>query len=298
MLIFQSGEKVKSEIPKFVEIEFPVSDFPMDALSGTLHSLGSIGIHEVDEVRWRVYFNRELLPDSVAEMISALKKLNPTFDVKDLTISEVSHRNWNEEWKKYFKPIEPASGIWIRPPWEELPKDTKGIEIIIDPQMAFGTGHHETTALMIKLMKEISFRGVTVLDIGTGSGILAILASKLDAGSIVAIDNDSDAITNTKRNTELNRIKNIEIKNLPIESMPQSRFHVILANINREVLSSSISRIKGFMSNGGRLIVSGILREEAEEIESLFKREGLSMLKQESLNDWAAIMWEKPESPA
>jgi ribosomal protein L11 methyltransferase len=296
MSIFQSGEKVKSEIPKFVEIEFPVSDFPSDALSGTLYSLGSIGIHEVDQLKWRVYFNAELLPDNVAEMISALKKLNPKFNEKDLTISEVSNRNWNEEWRKYFKPIEPANEIWIRPPWEELPKAAKGIEIVIDPQMAFGTGHHETTALVIRLMKGISLRGVTVLDIGTGSGILAILASKLGAGSIVAIDNDSDAIANTKRNTELNRINNIEIKNVPFESMRQSQFQIILANINREVLSSSISRIKGFLANGGRLIVSGVLREEAADIESLFKSEGLSFLKQENLNDWAAIIWEKPEA--
>jgi ribosomal protein L11 methyltransferase len=296
MLIFQSGEKVKTEIPEFVEIEFPVSDFPIDALSGTLYSLGSIGIHEIDPLRWRVYFNGELLPDNVAQMISALKKLNPTFNEKDLTISEVSHRNWNEEWRKYFKPIEPASGVWIRPPWEKIPRGTKGIEIVIDPQMAFGTGHHETTALMIRLIREISFGGVTVLDIGTGSGILSILASKLGAGSTVAIDNDSDAIANTKRNAELNRIKNIEIKNVPFESMRQSQFQIILANINFEVLSSSISRITGFLANGGRLIVSGVLREEAADIELLFKREGLSLLRQENLNDWAAMMWEKPEA--
>jgi ribosomal protein L11 methyltransferase len=149
---------------------------------------------------------------------------------------------------------------------------------------------------MIRLMREISFGGVTVLDIGTGSGILSILASKLGAGSTVAIDNDSDAIGNTIRNMELNRIKNIEIKNVPFESMRQSQFQIILANINFEVLSSSISRITGFLANGGRLIVSGVLREEAADIELLFKREGLSLLKQENLNDWAAMMWEKPEA--
>ncbi|NIW79345.1 MAG: 50S ribosomal protein L11 methyltransferase, partial [Calditrichae bacterium] len=85
--------------------------------------------------------------------------------------------------KKYFNPIEPAGGIWIRPPWKKLPVGTSGLEIIIDPQMAFGTGHHETTALMIRLMKEITFKGQNVLDVGTGSGILAIIASRFGAES-------------------------------------------------------------------------------------------------------------------
>ena len=294
MLIFQFGKKVKTKVPQFVEIEFPVVGFPTDALSGSLYSLGCTGIHEVDQATWRVYFNMQLLPDNIAEMTSALKKLNPAFTEKDLIISEVSHRNWNEEWRKYFQPIQPASDVWIRPPWERLPRGAKGIEIVIDPQMAFGTGHHETTTLMILLMKEISFHHSAVLDIGTGSGILAILASKLGAESVVAIDNDSDAIDNTKRNIKLNRTNNIEIKCVPIESMQQMQFQLVLANINYEVLTSSISRIKGFLTRGGKLIVSGLLKEEASGIESLFKREGLNLLKQENLNNWAALVWEKP----
>lgn len=293
MSIFQSARKVKDKIPEFVEIEFPVRGFPIDALSGTLHSLGCMGIYEVDLNWWRVYFARDLLNSAYAEITSALKKLNPGFAEKDLLISELSQGNWNEEWKKYFKPIEPAREVWIRPPWEALPPGARGVEIIIDPQMAFGTGHHETTALMIKLMKEVSFDGATILDVGTGSGILAILARKLGAESAVAIDNDSNAIANTKRNILLNRVNNVEIKCTPIESMSKAQFQVIVANINYEVLSSSVSGMKEMLVYSGKLIVSGILKEEAVKIESLFKRESLRLLKKEDLNDWTGMIWER-----
>lgn len=265
----------------------------MDALSGTLYSLGCMGIHEANPERWRVYFNKDLLTDNAAEITSRLKELNPAFAEKDLIISELPHRDWNEEWRKYFHPIEPASQVWIRPPWEKLPPGAKGIEIIIDPQMAFGTGHHETTALMIRLMKEISFHRATVLDVGTGSGILAILSSKLGAESVLAIDNDSDAIGNTKRNMKLNRVNNMDIKCIPLESMSKSQFQIILANINYEVLSSSASRIKEMLVQKGKLTISGILKEEAPGIESLYKHEGLRLLKQKNLNEWTAMILEK-----
>jgi ribosomal protein L11 methyltransferase len=293
MSIFQFDKKVKNKIPEFAEIEFPVSGFPVDALSGALYSLGCMGVHEVDQERWRVYFKRDFLTDNAAAMILKLKKLNPAFAAKDLHISELPHRNWNEEWRKYFHLIEPASEVWIRPPWEKLPPGAKGIKIIIDPQMAFGTGHHETTALMMRLMKEISFHRAAVLDIGTGSGILAILASKLGAGFVLAIDKDSDAIANTKHNMRLNRVSNVEIKCIAIESISKSQFQVILANIYYEVLSSAVSGMKEMLSKEGKLIVSGILKEEAPEIESLYQREGLRLLKQENLNEWTAMILQK-----
>lgn len=293
MSTFQSGKKVKSKVPEFIEIEFLVNGLPMDALSGTLYSLGCVGIHEVDQERWRVYFNKNSLTGNAAEMTSALKKLNPAFAEKDITISKLSNRDWNEEWRKYFQPIEPAKDVWIRPPWETLPPGANGMEIIIDPQMAFGTGHHETTALMIRLMKEISFHNASVLDVGTGSGILAIFAGKLGSRSVAAIDNDSNAIANVERNMKLNRINNIDVKCVALESMSKLQFEVILANINYEVLSSSASKITQMLTEKGKLIISGILKKEAREIESLYEGKGLRLLKQEDLNDWAALMLER-----
>lgn len=276
----------------FIEMDIPAKGFQEDILSGILHSAGCQGIQELSSDCWRVYFDENWTPDAAKNLFKTLTRFNQQFDEKNIVVSKLPYQDWNAEWKKYFKPIEPADGIWIRPPWEKLPAGAEGIEIIINPQMGFGTGHHETTALMIKLMKEISFTGKSVLDIGTGSGILAILAGKLGAENVVAIDNDADAIDNAKHNIRLNHAQNVMVKYTSIDSLVESAFPVVLANINYEVLSSSVSKIVELLGKKGQFISSGILKEEAYEIESLYKDSGLTLLKQESLNEWTAMLWE------
>jgi len=277
----------------FIEADMPLKGFQEDILSGILHSAGCLGIQETNANYWRVYFDENWSPDGAKNLFQTLKRLNREFDEKNIVISELPFQNWNREWKKYFKPIEPVGGIWIRPPWEKLPIGADGIDIIINPQMGFGTGHHETTALMIKLMKESSFIGRSALDIGTGSGILAILASKLGAEDVVAIDHDWDAIANARHNIELNRINNIKIRCASIESLAESQFPIILANIDYKVLSSLGAKATEILTKKGQLISSGILKEEAHRIESLYKEKGLTLLKKENMNDWTAMLWER-----
>jgi ribosomal protein L11 methylase PrmA len=127
---------------EFLEMKLSVNGFQTDILSGILYSEGCLGIHEITEERWQIYFNNSWTPDREEKLLVKLKAINPQFDERNFVISKVPFQEWNKEWKKYFKPIEPVDGIWIRPPWEKLPAEADGIEIIIDPQMAFGTGNH------------------------------------------------------------------------------------------------------------------------------------------------------------
>jgi ribosomal protein L11 methyltransferase len=277
----------------FIEIDIPLNGFQTDLLSGIIYSLGCLGIHEINQKRWRVYFTKDSTHDHALSLFLKLKELNPNLNKTDLVISEITSNDWNAEWKKYFKPIQPVKNIWIRPPWENLPHQGNGIELIIDPQMAFGTGHHETTTLMIKLMSQMFFQGVEILDVGTGSGILAILAAKLGAKSITAIDIDSDAIANADHNIELNKMSNINTKCCDLQSLKRDRFAVILANINYEILISSISQLRDFLKENGKLLISGILKEEKESIISVYLENGLKLNYAEDLREWSAMVWER-----
>lgn len=275
----------------FIEINIPLKGFQTDELSGILHLEGCLGIYEKSQNEWRIYFNSNWTPDHSKNLFFRLKELNSNFKKDDLTVSEIPSSDWNTEWKKYFKPIQPVKNIWIRPPWERLP-DAKGIELIIDPQMAFGTGHHETTALMIDLMNQFSFREFDVLDVGTGSGILAILANKLGAKSVMAIDNDFEAIVNAKRNLKLNGISNITAICQNIQSFTDLNFSLILANINFDILTSHIEKLKNLLKKKGKIIISGILSEETEQIKSIYVSNGLKLIQEKKLGEWAGMVWE------
>ena len=280
----------------FIEINIPLKGFQTDILSGILYSEECLGIHEMNQNEWRIYFNNNWTPDHASNLFLRLKRLNPELKKEDLIISEIQSRDWNAEWKKIFKPIEPAKNIWIRPPWEKLRHDKDIIELIIDPQMAFGTGHHETTALMITLMNKLSFKELDVLDVGTGSGILAILASKLGAKSVVAIDHESDAIANTKHNLKLNNTSNIKARCRDIQSFRDSKFNLILANINLDILTSYVSKIKPLLKESGKIIISGILTDETEQIKSIYVSNGLKLIQVKELGEWAAMVWENNQN--
>ena len=277
----------------FIEIDIPVNRFQTDLLSGIIYSLGCLGIHEINQEKWRIYFNKDSTHDHATSLFLKLKELNPNLKKADLVISEIKSNDWNAEWKKYFKPIQPVKNIWIRPPWENLPRQPNGIELIIDPQMAFGTGHHETTTLMIELMSQMFIQGVEILDVGTGSGILAILAAKLGAKSITAIDIDSDAIGNADHNIELNKIDNVNTKCCDLQSLKRDSFAIILANINYEALISSIPQLREFLKENGKLLISGILKEEKESIISVYLENGLKLNNTVDMGEWSAMVWER-----
>lgn len=209
-------------------------------------------------------------------------------------IEEVESQNWNEEWEKNYPPIK-VKNIYVRAPFHPDATDNE-LEIIIQPKMAFGTGHHATTAMMMELMLEANIADKHVLDMGCGSGILAILASKLGCISATAIDNDPNCVLNCIENIENNKIRNIEVLQGDALSLKGLKFEVILANINRNILLADIASYNIALSDGGQLLVSGFLTEDVELITQSFGKYGLKLSSMKQNQNWAALHFFKTHS--
>lgn len=209
-------------------------------------------------------------------------------------IEEIESQNWNEEWGKNYPPIK-VKNIYVRAPFHPDASDNE-LEIIIQPKMAFGTGHHATTAMMMELMLAANIADKHVLDMGCGSGILAILASKLGCITATAIDNDPNCVLNSIENIETNKIRNIEVLQGDALSLKDLKFEVILANINRNILLADIASYNIALSDGGQLLVSGFLTEDVELITQAFGKYGLKLSSMKQNQNWAALHFFKTHS--
>lgn len=205
--------------------------------------------------------------------------------------------NWNEQWEKnFFRPIRIEDKCLVRAPFHPTDPDIP-LELIISPQMAFGTGHHETTSLMMSYLLDMDLRGLRVLDMGCGTGILAILARKLGASSVTAIDIDDWCIRNTSENAALNDIRDIDVRignasllaDCPI-------FDLIIANINRNILLNDMSAYRSRLGNGSTLLLSGFYTEDIPILTECAGTLGLTLSETRSRNNWAALRF-TPDSP-
>jgi ribosomal protein L11 methyltransferase len=208
------------------------------------------------------------------------------------TITKIEQMNWNAEWERHFNPVIIYNTVLIRASFHHnLP--TYPYEIIIDPKMSFGTGHHATTALMIKTMLGISFKGKTILDMGCGTGVLAILAHKMGASAITAVDIDEWAVSNSKENFYQNGIDQYTLLHGGIESLNQNQFNIILANINRNILVSDIPSYSNALIMGGLLILSGIYHTDLEMIRQVAEQNKLTYKNHIEKNSWVAANFTK-----
>ncbi|GAB4332661.1 MAG: 50S ribosomal protein L11 methyltransferase [Calditrichia bacterium] len=275
---------------KYSQLTLPVTGFDTDILTALLFEYGCSGIEEYSEEAWIVYFNEELSSSQIVEITTRLTGLNPELDPLEIQFSTREVEDWNAEWKAHFKPIAVTGRVIVCPPWdvpEKMPED--GTLIKIDPQMAFGTGSHETTQLMITALEEYFQPGVRVLDAGTGSGILAILAKKWGAASVFAFDVEQEAIENCQHNARLNDVEGIEFREGDESVIPDEKFPLILANINRNVLINILPVLFGHLSPGGLLIFSGLLdADEGVFVNAL--PAGTEILKRYQKNEWIALV--------
>lgn len=196
-------------------------------------------------------------------------------------------KNWNEKWEAAYKSIEIGTELIVRSSFHEIDKDYR-YEVVIDPKMAFGTGHHETTRLMLYEMLVMDFVGKKVLDIGCGTGILSIVASKKGAKEIKAIDIDEKAYENTIINLEENRVQNVEVEKVFVDEV-EGVFDIILANINRNVLLQDLAKYKKRMKEGGILLLSGFYRHDVSLFEECLALLGLNKCKECVENDWTLL---------
>lgn len=236
-------------------------DYVQDLLIDALSAIGFDTFEETD-LGFKAYIpSAELNEDRLK---SALQPFNEqaafTYE-----INLIPHKNWNELWESNFEPLIIGETCYVRATFHESEPQYK-YEIVIDPKMAFGTGHHQTTEMMMQYLLELDVAGKTVLDMGCGTGILAILADKLGASEITAIDFDPVCYESTIENTTLNNCRPLEILCGSKESIPEKKFDIIIANINRNILLDQIDRYKAVLSATGILLLSGFYEEPDLEI--------------------------------
>lgn len=206
------------------------------------------------------------------------------------TFSQIAKKNWNEEWERSFSPIVVDEKCLIRASFHESDKHYP-YEIIITPKMSFGTGHHQTTWLMVKNMLSIDHRGMRVMDAGCGTAILSILASKLGATQVEAFDIDDWSVENGNENAEINHCPNIRIQQGKIDEVALSgRFDVILANINKNVLLDELEVYASYLNRGGMLLLSGFLTFDVDDLLAEAKKHNLVEVNRDERETWAALL--------
>lgn len=197
-------------------------------------------------------------------------------------------QNWNVIWESNFQPVQVGDFCGIRADFHE-PLAGVRYELVINPKMAFGTGHHETTFSVISLMKDIPFEGKTVLDYGCGTGVLAILASKLGASRLEAVDIEEESYLNTIENSRVNRVENIKALKGTLDDVPPAKFDIVLANINRNVILTSLAPLSQMMNQGGTLVVSGFVLEDEAIMTEALAAHGFPVVKIVRNNNWLAM---------
>ena len=222
-----------------------------------------------------------------------------TFPMDNVAISynakEIEGKDWNEEWEKnYFKPLVVDDRCIVQSTFHNEPAIYE-FNIVIDPKMAFGTGHHQTTELMMREILELDLQGKFLLDMGCGTAILAILSSMKGADPITAIDIDKWAYDNAIENISLNKTNNIEVKIGGAEVISDSGnlYDVILANINRNILLQDICVYNQSLNEGGLLLMSGFYEEDIPSIKEECAKHGLKFIEYQSKENWAAVKFQK-----
>ena len=206
------------------------------------------------------------------------------------TSSEMPNINWNEEWEKNFSPINIEDQVSIRA--EFHPNQNLPHEIIIQPKMSFGTGHHATTYLMIQQMLDLNFENKAVLDMGCGTSVLAIFAKQQGAGKTVAIDIDEWSVENSIENAARNNVE-LEISQGTADNLGKENFDIILANINRNILISDIPTYVSVLNNGGQLLLSGLCFFDVDDILEVCTAEKLTLKKKIQREEWVSLLLEK-----
>ncbi|MDP9077528.1 MAG: 50S ribosomal protein L11 methyltransferase [Bacteroidota bacterium] len=264
-------------------------DYQQDLL---INALGEIGFDTFEEVQFgfKAYipvddFNQETLDTTLSVYQDMF-----TFSY-DVTL--IPQKNWNEVWESNFEPIEIGNQIFVRATFHQ-PKPEIPYEIVIDPKMAFGTGHHQTTSMMLQLMLENDFAEKKVLDMGCGTGILAIMASKLGAKTIIAIDYDPVCYESTIENSNLNNVENIKALCGSKEVIPAEDFDIILVNINRNILLDQMERYVEALITGGEIYFSGFYETpDLDIISSEAGKYGLKYISHKKDKDWVAAKFVK-----
>jgi len=231
------------------------------------------------------------IPENLFNENSIINNLNtiiPLFDDFSFSYNKIEQQNWNEKWEKSFNPIIINTNCRIRAPFHS-DKGNYKFDIIIEPKMSFGTGHHATTALMMQLIFDIDFSNKNVLDMGCGTGVLGIFASMKNAKKVTAIDIDQWACENTVENAEKNNISNIEVKQGDASLLDAEQFDVILANINRNILLNDMQQYISSLKKDGYILFSGFYTQDLPIIKEKAEQFKLTEVLHIEKDNWIAV---------
>lgn len=234
------------------------------------------------------FVQKDLWNTNILEDIQILS--NPEFKI-EYTFEEIEQVNWNEEWEKNFEPIDVDGKCHVRAPFHE--KKSAEYDIVIEPKMSFGTGHHETTHMMIQHLLETDLVGKKTLDMGCGTAILAILAEMKGAQPIDAIDIDNWCYLNSIENAERNNCKHISVYEGDASLLVGKKYDVIIANINRNILLNDMQQYVDCLNENGILFLSGFYTEDIPVISESCTSKGLTYVKQFERNNWVALKFVK-----
>ncbi|MBR3730208.1 MAG: 50S ribosomal protein L11 methyltransferase [Bacteroidales bacterium] len=265
----------------------PSSDIQHDMLTTMLAEIGFDSFMDEDYAL-KAYCSTDSRDDMAVENLL----LDPAFtDLRLLKVEEMPDKDWNELWEASYQPVVVNERCRVRAPFHE-PDPSFEFDLVIEPKMSFGTANHETTAQIIQLMLETDFQGKEVLDMGSGTAVLAILAKKLGAVHTVAIDNDEWAYRNAFTNVDLNGVSDIDIILGDALSI-QGQYDVVLANINRNILLRDMHYYVEAMKPGAHIFFSGFYTEDLESIKVEAERLGLHYERHLTRNNWVAAEFVK-----
>lgn len=250
-----------------------------EMLISILNDLGAIGFEQKEEALL-AYFDEAAFPSY--DVNESLKDFH-------FEMSVLKEQNWNAIWEQAFEPVIVGDFCAIRAHFHEPIPGVKH-EIVITPKMSFGTGHHATTYLMMEQMQALDFNGKTVFDFGTGTGILAILAEKLGAQKVKAIDNDEWSIENAAENVTRNNCTKIDVQLSAVLPKDES-FDIVLANINRNVILQYAPYFKSLVNKNGLLLLSGLLVEDKEAIVEACQQQGFQLKNSKERTNWISLLF-------
>ncbi|MDD8016945.1 MAG: 50S ribosomal protein L11 methyltransferase [Bacteroidota bacterium] len=271
-----------------IHIAIPPDEYIREVLPGVIADLGFDGFVE-DDRGIHCYIKKELWLETMEQVIKELtEQLHlPMFEI--LSITEIQNQNWNEQWEKSIQPIHVTDHIIIAPSWHPVHEPSK-LVLTIDPKMTFGTGYHETTRLMLRLMEQFITHNGKVLDVGTGTGILAITAIKLGAAKAIGIDIDEWSLDNGIENIKRNNVeKHVDIRIGSIDTVTENNFDIILANIVRNTILELLDGMIAKLSSQGILLLSGLLATDRAVIEKALHSRNFKVVSAVQENEWIAL---------
>jgi ribosomal protein L11 methyltransferase len=273
----------------YLELTFaPISSEDDKAiLTAELFDAGFDSFNE-EENRLLAYIDSGVYTDDLLLQISFLRD-HPEIKTEKKALEDI---NWNKEWESNYQPVTIAGKCHVRAPFHP-PATGVEYEIVIEPKMAFGTAHHETTQLMAGWLMDLDVKDMDLLDMGCGTGILAILANKMGAKSVIGIDNDVWAWRNGMENFRMNGLPADNVFEGDAALIGNDRFDVLLANINRNILLQDMKAYSDGLRNGGSLLLSGFYKEDIDAVAARASEFGLHLSGFRSLNNWAVVLFKK-----